>query len=81
MLFKYEWYDNTLGVRVIQPHDIMEVNHTTRLASPDFQQVYYMLYPSKCHGQVDSMVACKVQHRCSFNVSEILDTSNTNVYQ
>lgn len=35
LLFKCEWYNNTRSVRVIQPHGIVEVNHTTRLASLD----------------------------------------------
>lgn len=29
MLFKCEWYDNIRGVRIIQSHGFVEVNHTT----------------------------------------------------
>lgn len=35
MLCKCEWYDNTRGICVIQPHSIVEVNHKTRLRSLD----------------------------------------------
>lgn len=45
------------------------------------QQVYYILYPSKHHGREDWMAAHKVRHRYSFNLSEIIDTDNSNVYQ
>lgn len=81
-LFKCECYNNTSSVCVIQSHDIVEVNYKTRLRSPNVymlaqqsQQVDFMSYPSKWHGQEDWMVACKVRHRCSFNVREFLDTT------
>lgn len=58
VFFNCEWYDNIRGVHVIQPHGIVEVNHTTWLASPNVyvlaqqsQQVYCMSYLSKRHGQ------------------------------
>lgn len=67
VLFKCEWYDNTQSVRIIQPHAIVEVNHTTQLASSDVyvlaqqsQKVYYGSYSSKHRGREDWMVACKV---------------------
>lgn len=81
VLFKCEWYDNIRGVRVIQSHGFVEVNHTTQLAQPDVhllaqqtQEVYYMLYPSARHGWANWMVACKVWYRHSFNVSENVDS-------
>lgn len=33
VIFKCDWYDNTKGVRVIQPHGLVELKHQSRLAS------------------------------------------------
>ena len=65
VLFKGTWYD---GVRVVTPHGLIEVCHTSRLHSPDVyvlaqhtHQVYYMSYPSPLPAREDWMVACKVR--------------------
>ena len=78
VLFRADWYDNCNSVRVVLPHGLIEVCHTSGLHSPDVyvlaqqaHQVYNMSYPSPLPDREDWMVACKVRVRRSFNVSPI----------
>jgi hypothetical protein len=52
VLFKCRWFDPVKGVRVLNPHGIIEVKHTSSITGYDpfifahqAKQVYYMPYP------------------------------------